>query len=262
MSNRRRPGLITLIAISNLLLGLLGAGALAATAYVDFTQFTRPPKFPPPPEPAVNPNQGAPKMMGPPALPPPPKEPAIIEIPRPKEPRANPVGYFRDRQRYLIRQVITYELYVMALVPLSAILVVLLWGSSFGLLAMRPYGRKVAIWFSLLAPLVLGISAAYCFRYVVPDLRSWDEHRSYLYRGLGEEPPPQMSVKLVYAVEGVSLLLGVVYPLLLLWTMRRPSIRAAFQPTSTPTPTPSPLSEELPPAASNPPPEPVSAASV
>jgi hypothetical protein len=257
----RRPGLITLIAASNLLLGLLGAGALAASAYVDFTQFTRPPEPPPPPEPAVNPENGPPRLAAAPALPTlPNKEPAIIEIPRPIEPRANPVGYFRARQHYLIRQVITYELFVMALVPLCAVLVVFLWGSGLGLLAMRPYGRKVAIWFSLMAPLVLGLSAAYSFRYVVPDLRRWDDHRSYLYRGLGEEPPPQISVKLVYAVEGVSLLLGAIYPLLLLWTMQRPSIRAALQPT--PTPTPSPVNEEMPPAAAIPPPEPVPAAGV
>jgi hypothetical protein len=262
MTDRRRPGLITLIAAINVIVGLLGGAALAASAYVDFHEFTHTPKSPPP-EPAVNPEQGAPQNMGPPRLPTPtpitpPKEPVVLEPPpRPIEPGANPYGYFRARQHFLIRQVVTYELYVTILVPLGAILAALLVGSGIALFAMRPAARAVTIWFALLAPLVMGASVAYTLFGVVPNLRKWDGHRSYLYSaGLGEDPPPQMSVKLVYAVEGVSLLLGVAYPLLLLWAMQRPSIRAAL------TPAPSPVNEEMPPAPAIPPPEPVPAAGV
>jgi len=240
---------VTLIAAVNIIVGLLGGAALAVSAYVDFSQFAHPPKSPPA-EQEVNPAQGAPRTMTPPPAPRafPPLE---AVIPRPTPLRENPYVYFRERQHYLVRQVVTYELYVMVLVPAGAILAVLLCGSGLGLFAMRPAGRSVSIWYALLAPLVIGASAAYTFRYVVPELRPWDEHRSYLYRYLGEEPLPETSVKVVYRTEAVALVFGVVYPLFLLGAMQLPSIRAALRP---------PPKDETPPPATLPSPEPVATA--
>src|SRR5260221_1911618 len=214
MTKRRRPVLIILIAAVNIVVGLLGGAALAGSAYVDFKHFT-PPKSPPP-EYAVNPEQGAPgntKLPGPPAMPKEgPKAPPALEIPRPTPVRENPYVYFGDRNHYLVRQVVTYEMYVMVLVPAGAILAVLLVGPGLGLLAMRPAGRNVTLWYAVLAPVVIGASAAYTFTGgVVPELRQWDQHRSYLSAHLGEEPRPQLSVKLVYATEGVALPFGVAY---------------------------------------------------
>src|SRR5438094_716987 len=101
MPSRYRPTLVTFVAVVNLLAGLLGGAAVAASAYVNFNQFVSPPKSPPP-EPAINPQQGAPGM-GVAGLPPPNQRPQII-IARPSLLTEHPAGYFQERQKYLIRQ--------------------------------------------------------------------------------------------------------------------------------------------------------------
>jgi len=150
-------------------------------------------------------------------------------IDRPSMLSESPHRYFRERQRFLIRQIATYELYVLAFVPLAALLAMLLIGSGIGLRRMNSAGRRLAICYALLAPLVLGGSAAYNFVIVVPELERWETYRESCFRYLNEQPPPQSAVQVAYAGEALLLFFGIVWPLVLLGALSRPSVGQMFR---------------------------------
>ena len=225
MPSRRRPVLVTLIAAVNLLAAVVGGAAVAVGGYVNFSEFANPPKAPPP-EPPINPAQGAPGMMRPDVIQPRPQQPKIT---RPSVLTEQPLNYLRDRQRQLIRQIAVYELYVLALIPLAAALALLLAASGIALLRMRPIGRRLALWFAGLALLLTAGSATFTWFFVVPEIRHWEESRGRLFDYL-QEPRPVSDVSILYAMEGGALLLGGVWPVILTAALLRPSVRAAIRP--------------------------------
>ncbi|MFL5341370.1 MAG: hypothetical protein ACJ8F7_14585 [Gemmataceae bacterium] len=223
----RRPALFTLIAAVNLLAAVVGGAAVAVGGYVNFSEIANPPQAPPP-EPPMNPAQGAPGMMRPDVVQQRPRQPKITRPPLLTE---QPLTYLRDRQRQLIRQIPVYELYALTLTPLAAALVLLLAASGIALLRMRPVGRRLALWFAGLALLVTAGSAAFTWVFVVPEIQHWQESRGRLFDYL-QEPRPVSDVAIVYTTEGVALLLGGVWPLILLAALLRPSARADFKPAA------------------------------
>lgn len=243
---------VTLLGCTNILLGLVGLASAGAIGYFNASYLIKVAEaqkkqsqsdWTPPTD-----EKGNPKLGGPAA---PPREiKAAPPLVRPAPVLENPVGYFRDRQRYLLLQEATYEIYAIGGSLIAVVLALVLLASGAGLLALRKGGRILALLFAVLGPLAAAGSVAYATQSIIPEVERWERGRALVYRGLGEEPTKPDAVTVVWVHEGLNLAIGVGYALIMGCVLLMPGVRGAFK--GPPAPLPSPADPDTVPSPADP----------
>lgn len=242
MLPRTRPGAVTLVAVLNILLGLLalaGAGLQGYTTYQlrPKTEATAVPEPPPPADPNAAP-KGPPRLGGMPALPPPPKN-----APPPAEPTyaTDPVGIAREHQRFLFVQDGTFELFSAGLVGVLALNGLVLVSSGIGLLGLRPFARTIMFLFLMWSTAVAVGAGWYAQTFAIPGTQRWESERAVVVRDKLLTP-----TQTAQALAVTGLVLGVGYPLFACLILMLPRSRAGFQSVPKP-PAPEPGPFDAPP---------------
>ena len=140
---------------------------------------------------------------------------AMMFIPQPKVPNANPV-------MGLIQENAAYALFMKISVPLGVVASMVLILAGVGLLRLRPWGRHLSIGYAVYAIIAaIAGGAANCY-FLMP-----------LVEKASRMPAGPEQAGLIGGVVGgmVGSCAGLLYPVILLFFMFRPNVVAAMQPS-------------------------------
>jgi hypothetical protein len=216
MTKPRRPFIVTLLAGLNFLFSLGSFASVAVTIASNPEHFQKPAE--------VAQTSPAPGAAMPAARP---------SQPEPVHPLPDPdmAGIRKEQSKWLIRQIPTYELFVILSIIASLVLAVLYLGSAVGMLTQSSAGRRLAIAAALIAPLVAAGACYYYWTQIRPELQKWETNRNNQIEKvfLEERPEDKFEKQATTAVVlRTSVMAG--YSLLLLVCMFLPRVRASFMP--------------------------------